>query len=153
MKELSKKSPYWLPKDRFLELKHFVKQWDDLIAAKYEALFMPGYGSKDVSYASRYEIKRGLWRKDPTAVRAMKLMYYDRKIDILHGARAKLHAIMYESESAFSFVMRAIRSDLSYDATAVQWGDVAPISRRKFYEYVRYFYWVLDQIEKQEVLR
>ena len=28
MRELSKKNPYWLPKDRYLEMKHFALQYD-----------------------------------------------------------------------------------------------------------------------------
>lgn len=152
MKELSKKSTYWLPKERLLELKHFVNQWNDLIVARNE-IFLSG-NKTDPTYCTRNEVKYGLKRNDPTAIRAMKLFYYDKKLDILVKAKKKLETVVHESDDAFLFIMYAIQNNLSYDVTATRplFDGVAPLSRRKFYEYLRYFYWVLDQIEKEDVL-
>ena len=50
--EISQKNPYWIPKHRYYELKHFVMQYPAWVAARkgLDFLHTPNYCVRAVSY-------------------------------------------------------------------------------------------------------
>ena len=155
MKELSKKSEYWLPKDRFMELKYFVKQIK-YFRAKYEEILYSRAGGYLVHMSSDKIRRVAETKNDPTAKKAISGAVYKEYLDDINKAIDVLEAKMkldgyYEG---FGFVISGILDDISYDrlcALRSRHEAVPPISRRKYYEYVRYFFWGLDQIRTQNL--
>lgn len=72
--ELSRKNPYWLPKHRYYELKHFIMQYPAWIAARNGLDFLgtPNFENR---------VKKD--PSDPTMTCAELREYYTNRIDMV----------------------------------------------------------------------
>jgi hypothetical protein len=126
--ELSKKNPYWIPKHRYYELKHFVMQYPDWIAARNGLTFI-GVPTHDV------RIKTDI--SDPTMSCAELRQFYSDKIDMVDRADAGCGCKYY--------VLQGILHELSYEKLLVRYPPVLYYTKEAYYICYRKFFWLLNQ--------
>lgn len=126
--EVSKKNPYWIPKHRYYELRHFVMQYPAWVAARngLEYLHAPVYGSR---------VKKDT--TDPTMTCAELREYYSDRIDMVDRASLACGCPQY--------VLRGILNSLSYEKLLMQYPTFIRYTKEKYYEAYRKFFWLLNQ--------
>lgn len=126
--ELSKKNPYWLPKHRYYELKHFVMQYPDWNAAKNGLVFTraPSYGVRVKSDLS-----------DPTMTCAELRQYYSERIDMVDRASMGCGCPHY--------VLRGILDEMSYEKLLLKYPPFIRYTKERYYDCYRRFFWLLNQ--------
>lgn len=132
--ELSKKNPYWIPRERYLELKHFTKGYWDYMT-ELRAL----YGLKsctviDLSREKRYlsgGVKPGI-------------IYWREKLDCIEKAANEA------CKELAPYVLQVIIESSSYDKLNARYN--IPCGRRQFYRAYRRYFWYLDKMLKGNLL-
>lgn len=126
--ELSKKNPYWLPKHRYYELKHFAMQYPDWTAARNGLIFThaPSYGVR---------VKTNLG--DPTMTCAELREYYTERIDMIDRASMGCGCPKY--------VLYGILNDSSYEKILAKYPSFIVYTKEKYYDCYRKFFWLLNQ--------
>ena len=137
VRELSKKSKYWIPKDRFLELKHFVRQYDYFKMLRNDIY---------TCYPTvKYAVQKGVHVKlssDPVYsayARAMTCTKYLVQIE---------EAFKRVGLNQYNLLYLGIEQNMSYDVICARCSNV-PWSRREYYAKMRQFFWELDQIKME----
>lgn len=125
--ELSPKNKYWIPKHRFYELKHFVLQYPDWIAARNGLIFLG-------SPTGATRVKAGL--TDPTMTCAELRQYYSNKIEMVDRADKECGCQYY--------VLRGILDGLSYEKLLLRYPAVVHYTKEKYYICYRKFFWLLN---------
>ena len=130
--ELSKKNPYWLPKERYLELRHFVKGYwwymnelRSLYAAKGKSLIDLTEGKKRYSFNDMPHLA----------------LYYEERLDLIDKALSEVGGDIFGPT-----LLWVITDNVSYDKVNAQ--CPIPCGRRQFYQMYRQFFWVLDKLLK-----
>lgn len=117
--EVSKKNPFWIPKHRYYELKHFCYQFWDWQERRAS---LDGLATRD--------------NREPTEPEAIERAILDTKIkmvDTAHDAAGEFEDVL----------LRGVTKGLTYD----QMNARTPIicCREKYYRMYRKFFWMLDQ--------
>lgn len=126
--ELSKKNPYWLPKHRYYELKHFVMQYPEWNAARNGLSF---------THAPEYGIRVKTDVSDPTMTCAELRVYYSTRIEMVERASAQCGCPYY--------VLRGILDELSYEKMLLRYPKIIRYTRDHYYDCYRKFFWLLNQ--------
>jgi len=133
MKELSKRSEYYLPKDRILELKYFCRQYPIWQAEYFNCILIPGA----VPEKERVEHSIGASDVEKTSERREKLK---EKMDMVIEASKQC------DEQMGKYIFKGVTSGLSYDEL---WKKTEiPMSRRNYYYLLHKFYCILDAARK-----
>ena len=136
--ELSKKSKYYIPKHRRLELAHFCRQYPDWVNEHIWLRFNPQNTNFDMS-----GVHSG-GEADVTAETAMELAYLSRNMDVVSKAARATDPIVGD------YIFQAAIRGLSYDElNAFQ---KVPCCRNEFYELYRKFFWILDRSQKMQAV-
>lgn len=132
--ELSKKNKYWIPKNRFYELKYFCLQYP-LWKYAYEQLDGLYICSYDLSNVSKSNIPG-----DPIGnCVEERTRYFER----MHAVeRAAVEADPYLA----SYILKAVTEGHSF--TYLKSRLEIPCSRDTYYDRYRRFFWLLDQSRK-----
>lgn len=130
--EISKRSKWWIPKYRFLELKYFCLQYPEWKKEAAEILF---------NMAKPGLIQNGpkgqLEFKDSTGDLAVRLAMLNAKIDMLGEiARSVDDTIGY-------FILRAVTEDISFVKMKTLY-DI-PCERDMYYDRYRKFFYILSR--------
>lgn len=126
--ELSKRSPYWIGKHRYYELKHFCLQYPD---------WKKAYNSLNLIPVSIYEhLKKGE-NSDPTWDIVKRRLYYRDRIDIVEKTA------METSERLARYIVLGVTEGISYDILRARF-DI-PYSRSEYYDLYRRFFWLLGR--------
>ena len=128
--DVSEKNNWYIPKERYLELVHFCRQyphWRD------QALALTGAG---VSH--KLSAARGQSKSDPTAYYACMLAYYEERMDMVYDSVCGLT----DDIVLINALMKNIVYGTSYDILSAH--DVLPVSRSEFYNMRRQFFYILD---------
>lgn len=128
--KLSKRNPYYIPRERYLELKHFCRQYDDW-KATLTLIDAWGTAPNDIS-----GVIKGLPPESPTERKALARVYYSRCIDILDKCIAELDSTLAP------FVFRGVTEGIGYSHLQA---NGCPCCREIYYEYYRYFFWLLSK--------
>lgn len=134
--ELSKKSSWWIPKERYYELKHRCLQYDFWNEACH-----------------RLDLKA----QDPGRLKVLKSDIYDPVQETVaareHWIR-KIHEVDYacgvaaetdNSDSFAAFILRyAVTKGLSYEKLEAKFGTIMP--RDQYYEMYRKFFWIMNNM-------
>lgn len=129
--ELSKKNPYWIPKERYLELLHFSKSYRSLCEQLYDIFGVNSETIVDASIQSNC-------LADPTSGAALRARYLEDKIDAIELACNRC------GDGLWYYMISNVTDGISYDKLNA-YGRV-PCGRRQFYEARRRYFWLLDQI-------
>lgn len=146
--ELSKKNKYYIPKERYLELRHFVNQFHswhkelnsiNMIANKHERIGKND--TLDTSAIERLAIKSyELSSKMAKVYTAIKLAF-DFSETAKHYHNGFLSMDIIDTDGIEPFTTTVING-LSYDnSEMVYW-----MSRTRYYELYRKFFYELDKI-------
>lgn len=121
---------YWIPRQRYYELKHFCLQYD---AWKHIRNLCDGIHGKS------FELPPNLvpiWASDPVAQSVEIRDWYDTRIKMLEQAAAQTDAVIG------SYILKGVTKGLSYDGLCRK--EQVPCCRNEYYNYYRKFFWILD---------
>lgn len=128
--ELSQKSPYYIPRQRYYELKHFCMQYNDW----KKALTLIDIWETSPQHLSG--VIKGTPPESPTERIALARVYYSRCIDILESCIGKLEG------SLAPYILKGVTEGLGYDILR---NRGCPCCREIYYECYRYFFWLLSK--------
>ena len=120
---VTKKNPFWLPKNRYYELKYHCLQFWDWQKRRAQ---LDGIATKE--------------NREPTEWEAVERAELDEKIRRIMTA-VRLAAHQYDD-----YLLTGVTKGLSYDTMAAK--KVLPISRDAYYVMYRKFFWLLDAARK-----
>ena len=123
---VTKKSPLWIPKNRYYELKYYCLQFWDWQRRRAQ---LDGLATRE--------------RRDPTEPEAIERAELDDKIGTVMTC---LDAVAKDNESLYSALLTGITKGKSYDTMAAS--KVMPVSRDYYYMVYRRFFKVLDVARK-----
>lgn len=128
---ISEKSPYWIEKHRYYELKHFCLQYH-IWKKAYAALDGLSRRPDDLTIFVKNK-EPG----DPTAKCALAKSFYSERIEMIE--RAALNA---DRELA-SYILRAVTEGRSY--TYLKSKLEIPCCKDVYYDRYRRFFWLLNK--------
>lgn len=126
--EISKKNPYWIPKDRYLELKHWCHQYDQWKDDRNNLLYLRAKNSQGEKISEVF---------DPTFITATKLERLDKNISMVDTL---VKEIFPNDWKIFKY---CLVSDWSYDVASIH--HRVTISRSEWYKRRREFFYWLDK--------
>lgn len=131
--ELSKSNPYYLPKHRTLELKHFCLQYPDWIK-RYNDLMDPPCSGYLSPLGTRVDSS---YIPDPTGKQALRLEKYSQKINIVNNAA-------YDADDELAkYILMHVTKGFTYEYICLNIEQV-PCCKEVFYNKCRRFYWILS---------
>ena len=128
--ELSDRNPYWLPKHRYYELKHFCLQYP---LWKRACVKIIG-STKSLSIVEN--IPTSNLPGDPTGAMATLIGYYNEKIKMVENAAKESDIYLHD------YILKAVTEDLSY--TYLKTKLEMPCGRDMYYDRYRKFFWLLS---------
>jgi hypothetical protein len=128
--ELSEKNPCHLPKYRYYELKNFCLQYRDW---KNALILLDCWSTEPHDIPG---ILKGTPPSNPTERQALARLYYSSHIDILD------HCIAELDPTLAPYILKGVTEGLGYDILRTKG---CPCCREIYYEYYRYFFWLLSK--------
>ena len=122
--EISVKSPYYIPKHRYLELKHFCLQYNDW---KRRANSINYFGTPGGEIKS-FDISKPVERLAEKRKRCLKLMEMVEQ------------SCMAADGDIYEWLLRSVTEGVAYSGLEV------PCGRDYFYDRYRKFFWLLDKV-------
>lgn len=137
---LSEKSAYFIPKERYLELKHFCLQYPAWIRQKNK---LNQISVESINYNIEGKPISGRYSMSSTEKIALELSSLDEKIQLIEGA-AKLVCVDILNPSIF---VKAITNDYSYEYVILHWDcpELVYITKRDWYQMYHHFFWILSK--------
>ena len=130
--ELSKKNDFWIPKERYYELKWFCMQYPGWIKIRNKL----STTIRSKSLVSPVGTSTG--HTDDTANNAMVLSFLDKRIDMVENA---IHSV---ADEIYSALLMGVTEGVSYDIISLKI-DV-PCGKEYYYKKYREFFAVLDMV-------
>ena len=132
--EISKKNPYWIPKHRYFELKHFCLQYPDW---KNEYAALLGVTSLSSLNFSKSRLKNTADRTSDSAIR--RLYFSDRMRMVEQSA-------IDADPDIFEYLLKGVTAGCSY--TYLKTYCDIPCSKDFYYDRYRRFFWLLDKMRE-----
>lgn len=133
--ELSKKSKYYIPKERYLELKHFCLQyrkWKEALDSTYE--FLTKSPGEHIETSDIF---------DPTPKIVMVRKFYSDRIGLMEKASGLADTLLSH------WIFKGVTEGRSYDNLKMMYG--IPCDRNTYYDRYRKFFYILDKLQKKQV--
>lgn len=128
--EISKKNPYYIPGNRYHELKYFCLQYP---------VWKKAYESLTSLSARPYDLERirksGI--SNPTANCAESKAYFSERMKMVWDAAQETDKVIGQ------YILRGVTKGLSYDS--INADTRIPCSRAEYYQLYRKFFWILDK--------
>ena len=131
--EISKRSPWYISRERYYELKHYCRQYNSWIDIKNLLIKADGCYILDVSESND--------QKSPVETAFEKRSEYDKKISEVHEALRLAAPVDIRD-----YIFKAVTQGLSY--VTLRYCHDMPLSRNQFYDYYRHFFYELDRIHR-----
>lgn len=129
--DISKRSKYWISKERFYELKHFCLQYEEW---KEELNSITLYSAASVRSG-----RKGC--SNPTENNALRQLRLLDKISLVES-------VARETDSSIApYILKAVTSDVSYPYLQMVLG--IPCGRDMFYDRYRKFFWLLSKRKEE----
>lgn len=128
--ELSKKNPYHIPKQRYYELKHFCKQYNDWKKALVEI------DAWDAAPGDISGVIKGAPPESPTERIALARVFYSKCIDTIDKCIAELDTVLAP------YIKQGVTEGIGYNGLQA---NGCPCCRETYYEHYRYFFWLLSK--------
>lgn len=130
--EMSKKNPYWISRERYYELLHFCKQYNDWIR-EYNKLSRIETGN--INYISGVKTEESKVER-----RAIELASIRSKMDLVDAAAETT------GRDVKDYILKGVIDGLTYNDMAAR--ETLPFSRDYYYECYRRFFYELDKIRE-----
>lgn len=134
MKELSEKNKWYVSKDRTMELRYFVKQYNTWRKSITELNL---YNASFPYKVTARKAGKGDYRTEKIAI---AIAYYSDLIEIVDDALASVDPLIAKP------ILLNVTNDIPYTMLAAAY-DI-PYGRDLFYEKVCQFIWTLDKVRK-----
>lgn len=131
--KISKRSKYYIPTHRYLELMHFCLQYPDWVK-EYQTLLEKSRAVVQINNEGK--IQKDL--QDPTGNLATRLNELDSKISLV-GKIAKM-----SDEAIGGYILKGVTEGLSFVNLKTVYE--IPCGRDMYYDRYRKFFWMLDKI-------
>lgn len=128
--EISMKNKYWIPKHRFLELKHFCLQYKDW-KRMYRYL-----SDKTDDYI--YEKEQIEW-SDPTGKGAVSRAECRKYMDMVETAAERADPTLKD------YILKSVTEGASF--TKLKTLYKIPCGKDMFFDRYRYFFWILNTLK------
>lgn len=128
--ELSKKNPYYIPRHRYYELKHFCFQYKDWKRALAMLDVWQSYGDEMGG------IVKGNTPSDPTERCAVLRAYYSKRIQLVHDCLAELEP------AVAPYILKGVTEGLSYNKLHARG---CPCGSEMYYDIYHQFFWLLSK--------
>lgn len=128
--ELSKKNPYHIPKQRYYELKHFCRQYNDWKKALVEI------DAWNVMPNDIQGIIKGMPPESPTERIALARVFYSNCISIVDKCIEELNAALAP------YIKQGVTEGTGYNVLQAKG---CPCCKEIYYEYYHYFFWLLSK--------
>lgn len=128
--EVSLKNPYYIPKHRYYELKHFCLQYPIWNSARNSLIGLQSNGDLGVF------VQQGI--TDPTERCAESIIFYTERIDMIRKAA--------EGTLIPKYIFKAVTQNLTY--TYFEMNCDLMITRDQYYSEYRKFFYLLSKIRK-----
>ena len=139
MRVLSKKNKYYIPKERYLELKHFCLQYEDWQEAYREL--------EDVGLKSRYILtpSKNKFTEEYSDVEriAFSRYYYAQKIDLVQNAA------MLADRELYQWILRGVTEARDYNNLRLVLN--MPCGKNTYYDRYRKFFYILDKTQTRNL--
>lgn len=133
--ELSKNNPYYIPKERYYELKYHCLQYNDW--KKKRADYINSIGPM----SSALRPVRGSSITDPVTRMAMVIAYYDELItEVEQCCKDAEPEIQY-------YILEGVTKGMSYDTLLARYE--IPCGKDMYYDRYRRFFYLLDRSRRQ----
>lgn len=132
--KISPKNPYWIEKERYLELVHFCRQypiWVKARSAIYNNLIKP------TETTLEYPPKQNFMEASKVEKATEQLAKYDDYISMVESSAVKSDPVLYRA------LLKGITENIPYDK--LQTMMFVPFSRDHYYIVYRKFFWILSQ--------
>lgn len=131
--EISKKSRWWISRERYYELKHFSMQYPEWKKVLSNKLYLSS-GSVVVLTGGQIEFK------DPVSGVASEAEYYEKNVEIVEACAEASDIDIHK------WLLEAVTTGVSYEYLLAA-KDI-PCGRSKFYEAYRKYFWLLDKCRR-----
>lgn len=128
---LSQNNPYWIPKERYYELKYFCLQYPHWKVAYHNLNGLEKHSDYVTAPSNPYS-------SDPTAKTASRRSYFSDRMDMVKKAAIETDSVIG------SYIFKAVINGFSYDVINAR--ESVPCSRCTYYELYRKFFFILDKI-------
>ena len=131
--EISEKSQWWIPRQRYYELKHFCLQYPEW---KIHLRMLDGMQHQAAYTDMPKDVSTDIF--DPTARIAAKMSGLTSKIEMVENAAREA------GEDLWSYILKGITEGTTY--SILQCTIRIPCNRNEYYERYRKFFWILDKL-------
>ena len=131
--EITEKSPWWISRQRYYELKHFCLQYPEW---KEQLRYLDGIQNQ----AAYTHIPKTVTNQvsDPVAKAAVLRSGLTRKIGIVEEAARQAGADLS------GYILESITKGLSYSVLLAR--KRIPCNKNEYYDIYRKFFWILDKL-------
>lgn len=129
--EVSKRSPYWINRHRYYELKHFCLQYQ--IWKKARAAID---GSSERSFEAAVHSQTGSI-SNPTATAADARLFYTNRIEMVERAARDADPVIGV------YILKGVTEGISYEILNTR--EPVPCCKDTYYELYRRFFWLLSR--------
>jgi hypothetical protein len=129
--EISVKSPYWIERHRYYELKHFCLQypyWKKMYG------YLDGYARRQIHGGT---MQTAAAESRPTEKIGEKMIFYADRMAMIKRTAEKT------SPELGCYIFKAVTEDYSYDQLRAR--ETVPCGRDMYYAAYRRFFWLLSR--------
>lgn len=131
--EITEKSPWWIPRQRYYELKHFCLQYPEM---KLQLRMIDGMqGQAPLSVIPKTNTNE---LPDPVGNEAAKRASLSRRIEIIERAAREAGADLS------NYILKGVTEGMPYSIIRLRVS--IPCNRNEYYDRYRRFFWVLDRL-------
>lgn len=131
--EITEESPWWIPRERYYELKHFCMQYPEWVVM-LKMLDGRQYQSKLTSMPK----KNANEFFDPVGEEAVIRASLSRRIEMVERAANEAGADLS------GYILKGITEGITYSILRMKVS--IPCNRNEYYERYRKFFWILDRL-------
>ena len=128
--ELSKKNPYWIPRDKYYELLYFSRQYWTMRQEKKELL----RAYPTISYDENYTVTD---ISNPVEKAVCRVSYLTDKMKLIEDTVKEVDPDIYK------WLLNGVTTDKSYEYLNQKMG--LPMSRSAYYERYRKYFFLLSK--------
>ena len=131
--EISERSEWWIPRQRYYELKHFCMQYPDW---KIQLKAIDGYQHQADFTDMPKTVENDIF--DPVARTAQQRERLLRRIDMVESAAREAGADLS------GYILKGITEGIAYSILCTKL--TIPCNRNEYYDCYRKFFWILDKL-------
>lgn len=131
--EITEKSPWWIPRQRYYELKHFCLQYPEM-----KIMLRSIDGIQSQSPLGKIPKTKTNELFDPVGDEAAERASLSKRIEIIERAAREAGADLS------NYILKGVTEGMPYSIIRLRVS--IPCNRNEYYERYRRFFWILDKL-------